>query len=182
MSIRSLMLSAAMLGFALPSPAAESLKFDADNSKVDFVGSKPDGTHDGGFKKVRAMAVADFDDPSASSLKIEIDTTSLWSDNTKLTNHLKNPDFFDVRKYPKITFESTEIVPGDEEGKATIHGKMTMLEKTVEVKIPVTVEADDSRVVVMASFTIDRTEWGMDYGQGRVDNEVKIKAQLAFTR
>lgn len=181
MPFRSLLLIALIAGFAFPVAAAESLTFDAENSKIDFVGSKADGKHDGGFKTFKAAAVADFEDAANSSLKIEIDTTSLWSDNAKLTNHLKNPDFFDVRKYPTITFESTAIVPG-EDGKATIVGKMKMLDETVEVKIPVTAETDEQQIKLIADFSIDRTKWGMTYGQGNVHNDVKIKALLVFKR
>ncbi len=181
MQFRYMTLAAIFSGFALPALAAESLTLDAENSKIEFVGAKSDGNHDGGFKKFKAAAVADFEEPANSSLKIDIDATSLWSDNAKLTNHLKNPDFFDVRKYPTITFESTEIIPG-EEGKATIAGKMTMLDKTVQVAIPVTAEADEEQLTLTGSFSIDRTKWGMNYGEGKIDDEVKVETRLVFKR
>ncbi|MEX0818184.1 MAG: YceI family protein, partial [Pirellulaceae bacterium] len=136
---------------------------------------------DGGFKKFDAKANADFEAPENSSLNVEIDTNSLWSDNPKLTNHLKNPDFFDVRKYPKITFESTKLVPG-KEGKGSIIGKLTMLGETKEIKIPVKSEVTDEQIIVDADFMLDRTKWGMNYGQGKVNNEVSVKAHLVFKR
>lgn len=160
---------------------AESVTLDKEASKIEFVGSKSDGRHDGGFKKFDAKANADFDAPEQSSLNIEIDTNSLWSDNQKLTNHLKNPDFFDVRKYSKITFESTNVTPG-EEGKGLITGKLTMLGQTEEITIPVKTEVTDQRITVNADFKLDRTKWGMNSGQGRVNNDVAVKAHLVFQR
>ncbi len=181
MPIRPVLFAGLVALFGVQLPAAESLELNPKESKIEFVGSKPDGKHEGGFRKFEAEAVADFEEASNSSLKIAIDTASLWSDNAKLTNHLKNPDFFDVRKYPAITFESTKVIPGDE-GKATIVGKMKMLDKTVVVEIPVSAEATERRLTLNADFPIDRTKWGMNYGQGKIDNEVKIKAHLVFMR
>src|SRR6056297_2010415 len=153
---------------------AERLKLDAEKSEITFVGSKPDGKHEGGFKKYKVDAEADFEDPSRSSLKIEIDTSSLWADDPRLANHLKSPDFFNVRKYPTITFESTEIVPKESETPAAlIKGDLYMLGKKVAVDVPITAEVSEEAVVMKADFTIDRTRWGMDYGQGKINNDVK---------
>jgi polyisoprenoid-binding protein YceI len=161
--------------------AAEKLKPDLEKSKISFVGHKADGKHEGGFKKFDVEATADFDDPSKSSLRIEIKTDSLWSDDEKLTQHLMNPDFFDVRKYPKAVFESTEVVHA-EDGSATLKGKMEMLGKTEEIEVPVKVEMDDKNVKIIADFKLDRTKWGMTYGEGKINKEVDIKAELIFTR
>jgi polyisoprenoid-binding protein YceI len=163
------------------SVAADPIKLNSDQSKIEFLGKKTDGEHAGGFKKFTVEALADFEDPSKSSLKIVIDTTSLWSDDPKLTDHLKNPDFFDVRKYPEIKFESTSIQP-DGESKANIIGKLTMLGKTEEVKVPCDVEASDDKIELTAKFEIDRTKWGMTYGVGKVNKEVAITAKMSFKR
>lgn len=174
--------TALLTGGLLASTAvAEELKLDTEKSKIEFVGTKPDGKHDGGFKKFTAVAEKDAETPSDSSMAIKIDATSLWADDDRLTAHLKSPDFFDVRKHPEITFESTKVIHG-EQGAATIIGKLKMLGKEVEVKIPVKSKSTDEAIVMLTAFTIDRTKWGMTYGQGKVDNEVKISADLHFKR
>jgi len=163
--------------FAVPS-MGQTLKSDKDKSKVDFTGKKPDGKHIGGFKDVSAVAKVDLESPEKGSLTIEIKTDSLWSDDEKLTGHLKNPDFFDVKKYPMIKFESTKIEMNGETGN--IIGKMTMLDKTVEVKVPVKGEMSNDMLKVVADFKIDRTKWGMNYGKGKIEDEVEIKVELVF--
>ena len=163
--------------------ATEELKLDAEKSKITFVGHKPDGTkHEGGFKKFSVDASADFEDPSKGSLKIEIATESLWSDDDKLTEHLKNPDFFDVRKYPKAVFESTGIKHDDATGEVKIVGKLKLLAKTEEMTVPVEVEMTDESLKLVAKFKIDRMKWGMTYGQGKINDEVDIVADLVFKR
>lgn len=161
--------------------AAEPLKLDAEHSTIDFVGKKSDGQHAGGFKKFTVEATADHEDASKSSLSIVIDTTSLWSDADNLTNHLKNPDFFDVRKHPKITFKATKIVK-ESENKGTITGDLTMLGETVSVTVPAEVKMSDKSIELTTSFKIDRTKWGMTYGEGKVDKEVDVTAKLVLLR
>ncbi len=162
--------------------AADPLKVDLEKSKISFVGHKADGKHEGGFKKFKVDAKADFEDPSNSSLRIEIDTSSLWSDDPKLTAHLKNPDFFDIRKYPKIVFESTKVAAHEDEGEAKIVGKLVMLDKTEDLVVPVKFEVSEESVKVIATFKLDRTKWGMNYGKGKINDEVDIAAELVMLR
>ncbi len=165
--------------FSVQARAVEELKLDAEKSKIEFVGSKSDGKHTGGFKKFDVTAKADLENPAKSELKIVMETESLYSDDNNLTNHLKNPDFFNVRKFPKITFESTKVEPINET-EAKIHGKLTMLDKTVEVVVPAKVEHEDKTMKLNVDFKIDRTKWGMTYGEGKINKEVDIKALLVF--
>jgi polyisoprenoid-binding protein YceI len=180
MMFRRILLSCSLIAASAVPVFGQTLKADKDKSKIDFVGKKPDGKHAGGFKVFKSEAKVDMESPDKSSLMIEITTDSLWSDDEKLTGHLKNPDFFDVKKYPTIKFESTKVEVSD--NKVTILGKMTMLDKTVEVKIPATSEVDEKSLKLTADFKIDRTKWGMNYGKGKIEDEVELKAVLVFPR
>ncbi len=172
----------ALACFMSPAISAEQYKINSEKSKVDFVGKKTDGQHKGGFKKISGEGVADHDEPEKGSLKLTIDANSLWSDDAKLTDHLKNPDFFNVPKYPTITFESTKIeITG--EAEANITGKLTMLGKTVETKVPVKVSMpSEGTLELVATFKIDRTKWGMTYGEGKINKEVELVATLIMTK
>jgi len=166
----------------LAAPAfAESLTLVKDKSKIEFTGKKPDGAHKGGFKEFKSEANAEVDAPERSSLKLEIMTDSLWSDDEKLTTHLKNPDFFDVKKFPKIVFETTAI-EGAGSDSAVLVGKLTMLEKTAELRVPCKTSVNGESIVLQADFKLDRTKWGMAYGKGKINDEVEIKATLHFER
>lgn len=169
--------AALMVGSA---PAAETLKLDAERSKIEFVGKKKDGQHDGGFKKFQAKAAADLENPKQGQLEITIDANSLWSDDDKLTNHLKNPDFFDVRKFPRIVFKGTDLVTNDEGTK--IVGDLQMLGKTVKQEVPAKVVVTDKTITINAEFKLDRSRWGMNYGAGNIENDVAVKAVLVFNR
>lgn len=164
------------------SRAAEPLKLNPEKSNISFVGHKADGKHEGGFKKFEVDAKADFEEPTKSTMKIVIKTESLWSDDEKLTAHLKNPDFFDIRKYPEIVFESTKVETTDEDGAAKLTGKLKLLDKTEELTVPAKVEVVGDSLKIVATFKLDRTKWGMNYGKGKINDEVDITAELVFGR
>src|SRR5690606_16763993 len=80
-----------------PAEGATRYAFDAsDGSKVEWVGSKVTGSHDGGFKAFKGTASLVEGDPAKGRVEVEIDARSIWSDTEKLTTHLKSEDFFDV--------------------------------------------------------------------------------------
>ncbi len=178
--MRLLFAMALVFGF-VSSTFAETWTLNTEKSKIDFVGKKPEGAHKGGFKSFKAEAKADLQNPQEGSLKLEIQTDSLWSDDAKLTEHLKNPDFFDVRKYPKITFESTAIEAASEDDVKLV-GKLTMLDKTVEIKVPCKAVLGEGTAELRAEFKLDRTKFGMNYGKGKINDEVEIVANLSFKR
>jgi polyisoprenoid-binding protein YceI len=171
----------ALMALTVSPALAEKLNLNKGESKITFVGKKTDGEHKGGFKEFKAEGEANLEAPDKSKLKIEIDTTSLWSDDEKLTDHLKNPDFFDVKKFPKITFEMTGM-EGVGSDSPTLIGKLTMLDKTSELRVPCHASLTDTELVLDADFKIDRTKWGMNYGKGKINDEVVIKASMVFDR
>src|SRR4030095_5471307 len=95
---------------ASPAAAAQGQKYliTPQNSKVEFVGSKVTGSHNGSFGDFSGQidyAVT----PETSRVSINIKADSLTTDTPDVTTHLKTPDFFDVAKYPEATFVSTSI-------------------------------------------------------------------------
>lgn len=161
--------------------AGVTLDIDPATSKIGWVGSKITGSHDGGFKAFTGTITLS-DDVTASAVKVDIDTTSVFSDSDKLTGHLKSPDFFDVEKHPKASFESLEITAGGE-GSAThtMKGNLTMNGVTKAVTFPATIKVDASNVSANAEFAINRKDWGIVY-KGKPDDlirdEVVIKLDV----
>jgi polyisoprenoid-binding protein YceI len=161
---------------------AVEMKPELSKCKITFVGGKPDGsTHEGGFKKFDIQATADFETPNNSTMRIEIDTDSLWADNDKLAGHLKNPDFFDVRKYPKAIFE-LKSVDSDGKKKANMVGTLTLLGKTAPLTVPVAIEHFERETQITGKFKLDRTKWGMNYGMegNKINKEVEVSIDFLF--
>ncbi|HEX6279075.1 MAG TPA: YceI family protein, partial [Pyrinomonadaceae bacterium] len=99
-----------------PSVKGEAVALDSENSKVEFTGSKVTGSHNGGFRNVSGSIDLVGKKPEDSGVFVDIDTTSVYTDDEKLTKHLTSKDFFEVEKFPKSTFRSTKIEPAPSEG------------------------------------------------------------------
>jgi len=155
---------------------AAEYKLDASNTTINWKGTKKDGEHTGSFKSISGTISGD----DAKSIKIDvtIDTTSLTSDNDKLTAHLKSPDFFECKEYPKATFTSTKVTKGDKDGEYTITGDLTIRGKKKEISFPAQISMRDGQMTLKAEFAIDRTDFGMTYGVGKIDNKVSLKVMV----
>jgi polyisoprenoid-binding protein YceI len=161
-------------------PAPTAARFVVtDESKINFVGSKVTGSHDGGFKEFDGEIHVLPDRPEASSVKVVIDTTSLWSDNDRLTGHLKSADFFEVDKYPTATFTSTDIRrDGD---RYTVTGNLDMHGVTKSISFPAQIQAAPDRVTANAEFAIKRFDFNIVYpgkAEDLIRDEVVVKLDL----
>src|SRR5687768_14493470 len=106
---------------------AESYSLTGENTKIKFVGTKANGSHSGGFKKLSGKATVKGDDPETLSMNVVIDVDSMHTDADKLTAHLKSPDFFEVKRYPEAKFVSTAVKKSKSghtvTGDLTLHGE-----------------------------------------------------------
>lgn len=107
----------------------------------------------------------------------------------KLLGHLKSDAFFDAQNYPVATFEITSVAPYTAEDSVEvkeeypteyapatadkymvespthkISGNLTMRGKTLNVTFPASVNITKDAVTAKAKFNIDRTDWGLSYG------------------
>ncbi len=158
-----------------PAKAGAQLSITPENTKIAFVGAKVTQSHDGGFTKFAGMV--DLREPiEASTVEVTIDTTSLYADRDKLTNHLKSPDFFDVAKYPSAKFRSAKITKTDT--GHTITGDLTLHGVTKSITFPATItKGADGGVSSSAEFAINRQDFGISY-PGMPDDLIRDKVVI----
>lgn len=149
-------------------------------SKVQFIGSKVTGSHNGAFEKF--AGVIDYaGSPEKSRVTVTIETDSITADDANLTKHLKTADFFDVAKFPQATFSSTEIKPGGTDGAShTITGNLTLHGVTKSVTFPATINVTPDAANVDANFSINRKDFGINYA-GAQDNLIRDNVVLKLT-
>ena len=175
--------STAAASAAAPAGDVVAFPIDASASKVEFVGSKVTGKHEGKFEKFSGSITVTGGKAETAKIAVEIDATSLKTDSEKLDGHLKSADFFDVEKFPKATFTSTEIkVEGE---KATITGNLNLHGVEKSISFPATVKLGGDSVSATAEFSINRKDFGVVYA-GKPDDlirdEVLIKLTIAGKR
>jgi polyisoprenoid-binding protein YceI len=154
---------------------------DAKSSKVEFVGSKVTGSHEGKFTTFSGKIELVDGKPEASNVAIDIDLASVETDEAKLTGHLKSGDFFEVEKFPKGSFVSTKIEPKAGPNGATheLTGNLDLHGVKKSVTFPAKIEVGSDAVHASATFSIDRTQWGILY-KGMADNLIKNDVVIKF--
>jgi polyisoprenoid-binding protein YceI len=146
----------------------------------------------GEFAKTAGKAQIDDADLSKSSIEVTIEAASIDTRDEKRDAHLKSADFFDVAKFPTITFKSTKVEAG-KDGALTVTGDLTMHGVTK----PVTLEGSLTKAITDpwgltrrgASFTgkLDRKAWGITWGKmtdvgAVVGDEVKLDIQAELVK
>jgi len=170
---------------ATAAPAAakgEALAINGENSKVEFTGSKVTGKHDGGFKTFTGTIDLVNSKPTDSSVSVEIDTDTVFSNEEKLTGHLKSADFFDVEKFPKATFKSTKIEADAAKGADayTVTGDFNLHGVTKSISFPATIKAGAEAVDVDAEFAVNRKDFGIVYA-GKADDLIRDDVVIKLT-
>jgi len=172
---------------AAPAPAGEVLAVTPENSKVLFTGSKVTGKHEGGFNKFNGSINLVNGKPEDSSVTIDIEASSVFTDTDALTKHLQSGDFFEVEKYPKAAFKSTKIVPDTAKGENnyTVTGDLELRGVQKSVTFPATIVVSPADVTVNSEFAINRKDFGIVYA-GKADDlirdDVVIKLDLKTPR
>ena len=166
---------------ASPVPAAaQKYPITPEHCKIEFVGSKVTGSHNGSFQKFTGE-IDYTGDPTTSRVSFSLDTNSITTDDPKLTEHLKTADFFDVAKYPQAKFESTAIKAGGDKGAShTVTGNLTLHGVTKSVSFPATIAATADAITVNSDFAINRKDFGINYA-GAADNLIRDEVVLKLT-
>ena len=140
----------------------------------------------GTFNDFTGTIVYDPNDVTKSSMTGAINVASIDTAHQKRDADLRGESFFDVDKYPQITFESTRVEEGED--SAIMHGILTMHGVSREVAVPFRINgiaefAGKVRLGFEARLELNRQDYGisysrlMDNGGLVVGNEVYIELQ-----
>jgi len=177
--------------FATVSAFAQTWSLDKAHAKLGF-----EVTHlmvssvEGSFKTFDVKVTSSKDEFADASVELTADASSIDTDNEKRDNHLRSADFFDVTKYPTLTFKSTSFTKtGDKKfavvGDLTLHGvtKQVTLEATLK---GTTVHPYSKKTIAGFKVTgvIKRSDFGVGAGTppAVVSDEVTLNANLELIK
>jgi polyisoprenoid-binding protein YceI len=190
---RHLIFSLVLIFLAPMTVFASNWNIDPDHSNIQFqVSHLGLAFVKGTFTKFQAALDFDGKNPAKATLNVTIDAASLHTGIEKRDEHLRSPDFFDVAKYPTITFVSRKVTQVDK-GKLKMLGDLTICGVTKPVTLEVsgpTKELQDPwgkiRVGASAKATVKREDFGLtwnkilDSGIPVIGNQVIINLELEF--
>jgi polyisoprenoid-binding protein YceI len=187
MTLRSRFLAGAillpMLMAARPFIEIKPHVIDKNHSQINFIADSRLLSAHGFFGKWDADVKLDATNWAASSVAITIDATSLNTRVDMRDNHLRSPDFFDVAKFPTITFKSVSVTKVAE-GKLDIAGDLTIRGVTKRIVVPATaVFYEKGAGRFRGQFAINRKDYGVAFDSpvNPIENEVQVQWDMAIS-
>ncbi|BDG03007.1 YceI family protein [Anaeromyxobacter oryzae] len=146
----------------------------------------------GEFRTFSGVVKLDDADVTRSTVEATIDVNSLDTHVADRDAHLKSPDFFDVAKYPTITFKSTKVAKAGKDG-LTVTGDLTLHGVTRPVTLDVKASPEvkgmygETRRGFAATTKIDRKDFGLTWNKlveagPAVGDEVTIALDLEVVK
>ena len=190
-SSRTLALTAcaALLGAASALAQTQTWQIDPAHTRASFtVRHLGISNVRGDFNAVSGTAEYDGKDVTKAKINATIDVNSVTTRVQQRDNHLKTADFFDVAKYPKMTFVSTSITPAGTgrfkmTGNLTLHGVTKPVTFDLDAPSPVIKDpmTGESRVGASATTTINRKDFGVPYDQKLPDGTPQVGDTIGVT-
>src|SRR6202167_5554942 len=172
------------------SPAAQDTwQLDPVNSSAQFaVRHFGISTVRGAFTKVSGSVQYDPANLGKTSIQATIEAASIDTRVDMRDNDLRSPNYFDVQKYPNITFQSKRVEPAGS-GKLKVIGDLTIHGVTKEVVLdvdgpsaPIKDPWGNQRIGASATTKINRMDFGVAGGAGAVGDEITITLDIEMTK
>ena len=147
MRLRNLIAAIVIAGFSPAGSASDTYKFDPSGSTIGFGVHQFLGTTHGKFTRFSGRIEIDREHPENSSVTALIDVRSIDTQIKKRDDHLRSPEFFNVEKFPQMTFKGRSVKrtgpqSGDILGDLTMHGVTRPITLHVKLLTPI---SDTSR-------------------------------------
>jgi len=170
--------------------ANDVYKFDQAKSTIGFSVHQFLGTTHGKLKKFEGKIEIDREHPENSSVSARIDVRSIDTGIVKRDNHLRSPEFFNVDKYPEITFKSRSVKQtgaqeGDIAGDLTMHGVTKPI--TLHVKLLTSPSETNQTRWAVTTEPLKRKEFNLMFAQAAenvsgISQTVTVDIEIAATR
>jgi polyisoprenoid-binding protein YceI len=163
---------------------AETYKLDKAHSRMGFkVPHLMISSVYGNFDSFSGTFDYDGDKNKLSKFKITLDPSSINTSEAKRDNHLRSEDFFDVKKYPEIKFESGEIInasssPSALKGKLTMHGITKEISLQIKFKGKTKDPWGNQHIVIEVSGTVKRKDFGLNWNKNLDEGGVMIGEEV----
>jgi polyisoprenoid-binding protein YceI len=170
-----------VLAFAASASAADTYTIDGAHSSATFtVRHMMISTVPGRFSGISGTINYDEKDISKSSVEATIKTATISTDNDYRDKDLKSASYFDVEKYPEITFKSTKVEKRGDQlvaiGDFTMHGVTKQIELPFEINKATTPRG--TVIGATAETKLSRKEYGITSAAAVVGDEIKIALSI----
>ena len=147
-------------------------------SKVRFV-IKNFGINTGGtFEGLAGSVVFDPANLAGASFNVSVDAKTVDTDMEARDNHLRKEEYFDVEKYPKLSFRSTKITTTNKEGYLFIFGVITIKNISKEISFPFKQTSKDGGILFDGEFKLNRLDFGVGGKSFSMSDELNVELSI----
>jgi polyisoprenoid-binding protein YceI len=147
-------------------------------SKVRFV-IKNFGINTGGtFEGLAGSVVFDPANLAGASFNVSVDAKTVDTDMEARDNHLRKEEYFDVEKYPKLSFRSTKITTTNKEGYLFMFGVITIKNISKEISFPFKQTSKDGGILFDGEFKLNRLDFGVGGKSFSMSDELNVELSI----
>jgi polyisoprenoid-binding protein YceI len=148
--------------------AGSEVKFTIKNFGLTVTGS---------FKGLQGAVIFDPANTGASSVNVSVDAATVNTGNGSRDKHLKKDDYFDVVKYPKLSFVSTKIT--GKPGAYSIQGNLTIKGISKSVSFPFTATAVAGGYLLSGNFKINRRDFNVGGSSWVLSDDLTVSLNVS---
>jgi len=140
---------------------SQSLSAVDKDSKVQFKIRNLGINVSGSFTGLEGKMVFDEKNLVGSSFEASIDASTINTGIDARNKHLREEEYFDVKKFPRISFVSTKVTGSTKQGTFFIFGKLTIKNTTKDISFPFTATPQDGGYLFNGEFKLNRRDFGV---------------------
>lgn len=188
--MRSILTTVAAVLFAVSAFAADNFIVDKNHSEATFQVRHLVSRVSGKFDDFAGAISVDEANPAVSTVEFTIKTPSINTGVTDRDKHLRSADFFEVEKYPEISFKSTSVKPTSRKNVYDVTGNFTMHGVTKTITLPVEFlgfikdPRGNTRAGFSAHTVLNRKDYGivwnraLDSGSTLLSDDVDVTVNI----
>ena len=155
---------------------ADPLRFriQPEASEIAFRATSRLMNADGRFSRFSGDVVVDPAALTSARISLTIDAASLDTGIEMRDKHLRSSDFFEVERFPTVTFQSVRVEAAGR--RAIVVGRLTLHGVTREIAVPIDVQISTTALVASGEFIVNRGEYAINYNSfvNPIGNEIRV--------
>lgn len=159
---------------------AQQYKPVAEKSNITFTIKNFGINTSGSTTGLKGTIKFDANNVAASSFNVSVEANTINTNNNMRDDHLKKEDYFNVAKYPAISFVSTGITGSKDQ--YTVTGNLTIKGVSKSVSFPFTTKNDANGLTFSGSFEINRKDFGVGGSSAVLGNSVTIDLKVVAVK
>ncbi len=157
---------------------AQNFIANNENSKISFVIKNIGLNVNGNFSGLKGNIIFDVKNLSSSEIDVTVNSTSVNTDNTARDKHLRKEEYFDVEKFPLISFKSTKIEKATRLNRYNVEGNLTIKGISKIIKFELIAIEKENILNLKCNFEINRRNFKVGGNSIVLSDNVKMNLNI----